>query len=161
MKNLNNTIEQHINAVLLRDEIIYRQKLSQCESLIEELFCLYLMVAAKETGFADSAFCLIHPQKEIKCQDKAYRVDFLIEAQIKGQICRLIVECDGHDYHERTKEQAKADKQRERAIKLFGYELIRFTGSEIYNNPFECAIETIEFMKSMAEKKVIQCQKPA
>lgn len=30
-----------------------------------------------------------------------------------------------------------------------------FTGSEIYNNLFGCAMETIEFMKSMAEKKVV------
>lgn len=144
---MNQEIDYHINAILKRDEIIYRQKISQCKSLIEELFCLYFMVAAKETGFADSAFCLIFPQQEIKVLEKSYRVDFLIETQIKGNIYRLIVECDDYEQTERK------TKEKEKAIKSLGYSMIRFTSSKVYNNPFDCAMEAIEFMEEMAKKR--------
>ena len=56
-----------------------------------------------------------------------YRVDFLLRYRVvlpkfeDGILVRdvesdkqMIVECDGHDFHERTKEQASRDKERDR-----------------------------------------------
>lgn len=57
---------------------------------------------------------------------------------------RLVVEVDGHDYHERTKAQASYDKKRDRDLILEGYRVIRFSGSDVYNHPHECA-EDIDF----------------
>lgn len=83
----------------------------------------------------------------------SYRVDFLIE-QFKhdpeskdgfGFSRAVIVECDGHEFHEKTKQQAKRDRQRERAIQALGYQILRFTGSEIFNDPFKCAEEVLRF----------------
>ena len=83
---------------------------------------------------------LIRPQVQIGGR----RVDFLIHAldwrdedNLKWR--RLIVECDGHDYHERTKEQAKRDRSRDRKSVMDGYDCFRFTGSEIWNDPWGCA----------------------
>ena len=53
----------------------------------------------------------------------------------------LVVECDGHEFHERTKEQAQRDKSRDREIMAAGFRTLRFTGSEIYRNAEKCALE--------------------
>lgn len=57
----------------------------------------------------------------------------------------LIVECDGHDFHERTKEQAAKDRSRDRAAILAGYEVFRFTGSELWCDPLGCARQIVEW----------------
>ena len=55
----------------------------------------------------------------------------------------LIIECDGHDFHEKTKQQATRDKRRDRILQSLGYKVFRFTGSEIYNDAMGCAFEVI------------------
>ncbi len=66
---------------------------------------------------------------------------------VKSATFQLIVECDGHDYHERTKEQASKDKKRDRELKKLGFEVFRYTGSDIWKNPISCASESIEALK--------------
>jgi hypothetical protein len=56
----------------------------------------------------------------------------------------LAVECDGHDYHERTKEQAARDRQRDRALLLENVITIRFTGAELYADAERCASEAVQ-----------------
>lgn len=153
--NLSPDVKTEMIGLLFHDTMVSLVKIRECESPIEQIFALYFLKAANETGFADNAFLLFKPQKLISVTGgKVYRVDFMIQAQIYGKWVSLIVECDGHDYHERTKEQAAADKQRDRLLKAAGYEVIRFTGSEICKNPYNCALETVEFMQSIARKEV-------
>lgn len=45
-----------------------------------------------------------------------------------------MVECDGHNYHERTSEQAKRDRKRDRDLTSQGFTVVRFTGSEIVSD---------------------------
>ncbi len=52
---------------------------------------------------------------------------------------KLVIECDGHEYHERTKEQARGDKQRDRYLQRFGFPVYRYTGSEVWENVFKGA----------------------
>ena len=82
----------------------------------------------------------ISPQYKIG--DK--RVDFLIR-DTNGQ-SSVIIECDGHDFHEKTKKQATSDKRRDRELKMLGHTVLRFTGSEIWNNPMSCATEVWAFL---------------
>ena len=56
----------------------------------------------------------------------------------------LIVECDGHDFHERTKEQASADKKRDRILQNCGYKVFRYTGSDINRDPVLAADECLD-----------------
>jgi very-short-patch-repair endonuclease len=82
----------------------------------------------------------IYPQH---CIDR-YRVDFLIRAALfhtteSRNAMSIVIECDGHDYHERTKFQAFRDKKRDRDIIIKGYRVLRFTGSEIWADPELCA----------------------
>lgn len=90
------------------------------------------------------------PQAEIKCKNKTYRTDFLFEdfLQFSGITYfynPVIVECDGFEYHS-TKQQRNADTERENDLKMNGYKVIRFTGSQIYKDPYFCVMQTIKFI---------------
>jgi very-short-patch-repair endonuclease len=62
------------------------------------------------------------------------RVDFAIHARQM----RLVVEVDGHEFHEKTKEQAARDKRRDRDLQQEGWSVFHFTGSEVWRDPFGC-----------------------
>lgn len=83
-------------------------------------------------------------------QIRNYRADFFVQYWQYGvEVCAAI-ECDGHDFHERTKEQAKHDRKRDREFQALGITVLRFTGSEIYNDPLECAVSAIENLDRIA-----------
>lgn len=69
-----------------------------------------------------------------------YQVDILIT---DGRSLHLAIECDGHDWHERTKQQASYDRARDRAMLVAGVPVIRFTGSDIHRDARQCANECI------------------
>lgn len=60
----------------------------------------------------------------------------------------ILIECDGHDFHERTKEQARKDRSRDRRIQRRGSYVLRFTGSEIWANPAKGAEEVCDFVST-------------
>jgi very-short-patch-repair endonuclease len=64
---------------------------------------------------------------------------------------KVIVECDGHAFHERTKEQAARDRSRDRAAQQAGHIMLRFTGSEIYRDPLGCSRSAIETLARAIE----------
>jgi len=86
--------------------------------------------------FDDRLTVFIEPQAMIG----KYRVDFLITPTMgEREGKRLIVECDGHDFHERTKAQARKDRSRDRELTALGYLVFRYTGSEIHADPIRCS----------------------
>ena len=80
-----------------------------------------------------------------------YRVDFLCYFMHGKQ--KYIIECDGHDFHEKTKEQAKYDKQRERYFVSQGYKVLRFSGSEIISDFERIKEELYNFFEEEYEKE--------
>lgn len=102
----------------------------------------------------DPSDLIIEPQAQLEGWEKGWRVDFLIHAWEFGRISgraqwrRLIVECDGHPFHERTKEQAARDRSRDREFQMRGYTVLRFTGSEIHNKPLDCAKQIFEWAQA-------------
>lgn len=91
--------------------------------------------------FVQGETVYIYQQAEIG----QYRADFLIhDCSVPLEVAAprvMIVECDGHDFHERTKEQARRDKQRDRHFQSRGFKVLRFTGSEIFADPEAVANE--------------------
>ncbi len=86
-----------------------------------------------------------------------YRVDFQLEGVITYHTVDekmkehshplssfLVLECDGHAFHEKTKEQAARDKQRDRNLQMCGFPVFRFTGSEIWRDPLKCAQQSLQ-----------------
>lgn len=99
------------------------------------------------TDYTRREYLIVQPQR----QRPGWRVDFEIYAWGYGHNGTppgwrtLIVECDGHDFHERTKEQAKRDRSRDREAQLEGATVFRFTGSELYRDSWDCASRVIDW----------------
>ena len=99
---------------------------------------------------------LLYPQRDVLIEDKKYyRVDFLIlmkdlrnwdEPEIKENI--LIVELDSYLWHGSNPEQFTKEKERERELKKEGYNVIRFSGREIWRNVEKCVDETIQYINN-------------
>jgi very-short-patch-repair endonuclease len=122
----------------------------ECESPIERVM-LAAMISRWESACsfmpADKVFLVPHAGEYIVSPQfpaGRYRVDFAIfDLSEEGKPKLIVVECDGHDYHERTKEQATRDRRRDRFFTQRGIRFLRFTGSEIWADPIAC-IEQIE-----------------
>ena len=132
--------EQLMGAVRERTAV-YRYLMARSQSPIENIMAAILAFVID--GYeclrtpdlvSDGHFTTVTAQASI---DK-YTVDFLLVVEYHGYREFLIIECDGHDYHERTKAQATHDKQRDRALTRQGYTILRFTGSELYRDPDKC-----------------------
>lgn len=83
-----------------------------------------------------------------------YEPDFWCTAYVNGRRIVVLVECDGHDFHERTKQQVRRDNERQRALQLAGLRVIRFSGSEIHRNPEHCAAQVALLMLAEAARGV-------
>jgi very-short-patch-repair endonuclease len=70
-----------------------------------------------------------------------YRIDLAAHISSGDAVLKIAIECDGHDFHERTKQQAARDRRRDRVLQQRGWLVFRFTGSEIFNNGRGCALE--------------------
>ena len=85
---------------------------------------------------------------KIQPKDKCfsgYIPDFAIF--INGVEQGYVIEIDGHEWHEKTKEQARADKEKDRTYLKHNFIPIRFTGSEVYHNVDNCIREVFEIME--------------
>lgn len=80
-----------------------------------------------------------------------YRADLLIVASAGPKHFLVVVELDGHDFHERTKEQAARDKKRDRWMQTQGIRVLRFTGSEVYADPFNCVDQLYDLISAEYE----------
>lgn len=56
---------------------------------------------------------------------------------------KIAIEIDGHMFHEKTKEQVTRDKKRERKLISNDWKIVRFSGSEVYNQCSKCVDEMI------------------
>lgn len=120
-----------------------------------EEYAQYISRQAFATTYADMAV-LIVPQVQIG----RYRADFVLFATVEQIITgddrhyallRVVIECDGHDHHDLTKEQARHDRQRDRWMQSKGLSVLRFTGSEIFKDADKCAAEVFDFVDAWWE----------
>lgn len=123
-----------------------------CESPLEFELYQFLKRAVDSFNKENSTCFWVHIQQSIKANGRSYRADLLIcPAGSEGNTERpnVIIECDGHDFHEKTKEQAQRDKKRDRDLQMAGYRVMRFTGSEIFKNAGRCAREVTDFLGTL------------
>lgn len=90
-----------------------------------------------EKTFYELAFLDLHlyPQHPVG----KYRLDFAIPDK------RIAIELDGHEYH-KTKLQRTHDAKRDRWLFGQGWNVLRFTGSEIYKDLDRCIDEICELV---------------
>lgn len=63
----------------------------------------------------------------------------------------VVVECDGFAFHS-DRAAFSRDRQRDRALKSHGYDVLRFSGSEIFNDPVNSAHELATYLWRRAAK---------
>lgn len=131
----------------LRDWMAQRSA-KETASPIEALFLTAFTLLVKDSRF-HGAVPTITPQHPCG----RYTIDFATQGQsYSGSHVQIAVECDGHKYHDATAEASSRDKRRDRRLVESGYHVLRFTGKELFRNPFECAQQTITVYSSLALK---------
>lgn len=124
-------------------------------STFEPIWSLVRFQSLSET----SKFTSLHVrQLDVVCQQAPidnYFADFalgrvVMQGDILKKLAVVVVECDGHDFHEKTKEQAQHDKARDRVFVSLEYRVLRFTGSEIHRDAHACALEVDNLFTSIA-----------
>jgi hypothetical protein len=96
----------------------------------------------------------LDPQHPVTCGDETYRLDFrivpdkndphvglLAQGRLDVPLPRIGVELDGHEFHEKTKEQVTYRNQRDRALQQAGWTILHFSGSEFVRRPLRCVEE--------------------
>lgn len=144
-----------------------RDVLAVCDSPIERIMAIAIdRVMREQEGFANGYMVLtwdifglpaarpcsikIFPQAKIG----PYKADFLAKyTEWDGVSVLAAIECDGHDYHDLTREQAIHDRRRDRYFQANGILIFRFTGSEIFSHPLETATAALEAMDQAALSK--------
>jgi very-short-patch-repair endonuclease len=130
-------------AVSLDYQMIQAPEMTPIEQIV------FVFLKAKEQAFDQ---CRVFPQHHIG----KYRVDFLVEEYDfygRKSLGQFVIECDGHDFHEKTKEQAAKDKKRDRELQSLGLKVFHFTGSEIWrSNDWQDEIE-MELARMYRERK--------
>ena len=153
--NIKSSLYKNINEQRIKHNKDYKKSIDNslvgCESPIEQLFSMAL-----EVGIPFQYFYLFNPNIEILGYEKNkwitingenYRADFLIDFvfsfEFKKVAYRLIVECDGFQYHQGNKEQIDKDYKRQNDLLANGYDVMRFTGAMINKSPNKCARDIV------------------
>lgn len=87
----------------------------------------------------------IEPQAHIG----SYRVDFLMTQNgigPDGILTPVVVELDGHAFHDKDQRQRSYEKARDRFLVRSGYRVLHFTGSDVVADPFKVAFEALEML---------------
>ena len=88
---------------------------------------------------------VIRPQAKIG----PYRVDFLMEMHGLAPeeiYTPIVVELDGHEFHDKDKRQRSYEKARDRFLVKEKYRVLHFTGSDVVADPFKAAYEALEML---------------
>lgn len=140
--------------------------LSCVESPIEERFVAAFPMAGPNGVFV--TFCGLLERTEVQAlppngnylipqfQVQSWRLDFaLVRKDSDGNLlAKIAIECDGHEFHERTKDQAARDRKRDRELQHLGWVVLRFTGSEIHRDVYSCCEDAIRhFIRVLGERE--------
>lgn len=149
-ENLSDTTKKEINK-LLDDNLvsmIYNLDPEEEEasgSVIEELMYLNLYSKVETLNWFTQA-CILNRQHPIG----KYRADMVLSCLLNnGRFFNIAIECDGHEYHNKNKKQVQRDKERDRFFALEGYQIMRFSGSEIVADPEKCANEVLKLASKL------------
>ncbi len=105
-----------------------------------------------EISFWETAKPLIPELEKEVWIDNKYRVDFLVPSK------KVIIELYGYQHHN-TKVKITKDAERERYLQRVGYQVIRFTGTEVFKDVRKCVYEVLSLAKiepAMVQAKPVQ-----
>jgi hypothetical protein len=164
-------MEAFFNAPQNRPEMPV-EVLLHCESPIERLLAVSLAGAlVPKMNYIyrnmdyNEVLTEITPQYVICIgKDNKYRCDLFLSVSFILSDSELIkvecvIECDGHDFHEKTKEQVARGKRRDRDLISMGYDVIHFSGSEIWHDVDACSQYICDFIEKKHDRLLEQLRK--
>jgi restriction endonuclease-like protein len=86
---------------------------------------------------------------DIRVDGHSVRADILLWVPARPQF-QTIVECDGYEYHS-SQDRFTSDRRRDRVLKAAGYDVLRFSGQEIFHHPAETGIEFYQHLQAIRE----------
>ena len=93
-----------------------------------------------------------HAWHQVKVGNR-FIVDFLVATELEGAVVAAAVECDGHEFHEKTKEQVSKDKERDRFLQANGVMVLRYSGADIWANTTACTDNVFEVLSRAMEAR--------
>lgn len=123
----------------------------QFESPLEAAFFVWWRMLGQTLGI-EPALTLQHQHTAV-VNDRTYRLDFAVlpgpprkhlldDAEALAiPVPQIGVELDGHDFHERTKEQVAHRNRRDRDLLSAGWLIFHYSGSEFLKDEFVCVQE--------------------
>jgi hypothetical protein len=87
----------------------------------------------------------------IKIEGKSIRVDMFFWIPAESNF-NLIVECDGFEFHS-DKDSFIKDRKRDRILKSKNFDVLRYSGSEIYNDPLGTASDLFDHLLERMPKR--------
>jgi hypothetical protein len=103
----------------------YRQQVVEPEGVDPALVALVTRLPIKEVGEVDLA---------------------VFVPSISKRWPMVVIECDGHEFHQLTREQASNDHRRDRRLQYWRIPVLRFTGTDIVRGSEEFAQEVVDFI---------------
>ncbi len=129
------------------------------ESPIEDLFhiAVYAQCQAEnidlnpDPEFDDKGALTIGYGINIRAQVQigTFRVDFVLSQKGMGPdefLRPIVVELDGHAFHDKDKKQRAYEKSRDRFLVKQGFRVLHFTGSEVVADPHKVAYEALDML---------------
>lgn len=133
----------HISRALLRVNVERAHTAladaAKCDSPIEGAFAAWFSILKEQRG---AEFSLV-PQYSVEVRGSRYRLDFAARQRFGASYSapdalRVAIELDGHDFHERTREQVAKRNSRDRDLAFAGWTVFHFFGSEFHRDPEHC-----------------------
>ena len=129
----------------------------QFDSPLEVTFWIWWHAVEASYAWLTPTVTLQH-QHEIDVNGERFRLDFFvdIEPELASQLRRaglswplIAVEVDGHEFHERTREQVACRDRRDRALQQAQWKVFHFSYAEFTNRPEACVREVWEFVANI------------
>lgn len=119
----------------IRDSASWAIGTFKLSSPLEVIFYVWWEALKRPASFMGQIFNLFG-QEQIAIGERSYRMDFVIRPlpEVSG-FPRIGIELDGHDFHERTKEQVTYRNARDRDLQSAGVRVLHYSGSELMRNP--------------------------
>lgn len=81
-----------------------------------------------------------------------YRADFQVSFNGRS----VFVECDSQQFHEKTQEERRHEKERDRFFQKENHKIFHYTGAEILKDPFEVAREMLAYVTKKDEEDMLK-----
>lgn len=108
------------------------------------------------------AGAVLDARPTISAGSKCYAANFLFDADNTVfadwlNPLKVAIECDWCAFPEKPKEQVEHAKEKELDLKNAGYDLIRFSGNQLYDDPIGCAKKAYAYIANkLIEKGVVK-----